>query len=314
MNGQMLHSVTDVVPCNIPPGESRNINRQSWDRQRSFFYHKNPPYRPRTVATPFDVVAKVNYALTVPAGTMMPTIVPLPASVNMTGSNPFVASSATVVNIPDKKLAREMVPRLSTTPLSSYEVKKGGKGALGAITFSVDPSVEGNEAYKMSVTSTGVDIKASTADGLYYGAITLGEMLNQSDTVPAMTIEDKPRFPYRGMMIDVSRHFHGFDFLKKQVDVMARLKLNNLHLHLTDAAGWRMEIERYPLLTEVAAWRPDSTWEAWSKNGARYCSYSEKGAYGGFFRKAQLREFVEYAALRGITVITEIEMPGNSAE
>lgn len=316
MSGNQLHTVTAEVSCDVPSGESRHIARASWDRQRSFYYHRNPPYRPRTVATPFDVSATVNYALVVPRGAAMPKIIPLPQSMKLTGGAPFEATADMYIYIPDKKFADSFAPRLATTALNRFKIKKGRKpGKAGAaVTFTLDRSVKHPEGYELSIAASGVEIKASTADGMYYGAVTLGELISESDTIAALVISDEPRLPYRGMMIDVSRHFHGFDFLKRQIDVMARLKLNNLHLHLTDAAGWRMEIEKYPRLTELAAWRPDSTWDEWTANGAGYCSASDPRAYGGYFTKAQLRELVEYAALRGINIIPEIEMPGHSAE
>ena len=316
MEGNQLHSVTEDVACDIPAGESRNISRTGWDRQRSFYYHKNPPYRPRTVATPFDVAGEVNYVLTDNKESTPPSLTPMPASIVMNGGRPFVAGKATAIYVPDKKLAGEIIPRIATTSLSGMDVKKSRPktGSASPVVLEIDPAVESSEGYVLVSAPEGVTIKASSADGIYYGVVTLGEMLAHSDTIPAMTVEDYPRLEYRGMMIDVSRHFHGMDFLKKQIDVMARLKLNNLHLHLTDAAGWRIEIERYPRLTEFAAWRGDSLWEDWTANGAKYCESTAENAYGGYFTKKQLRELVEYARLRGVTIIPEIEMPGHSAE
>lgn len=316
VDGGKLHSTTETVYCDIPAGESRNVSRKGWDRQRSFYYHKNPPYRPRTVATAFDVKGKVNYALALPEGAKVPQLVPLPAMMTMHGGAPFVAGKNLAVYIPDKKLAGEFAPRLAATALAGRPVKKSMPKASSApaVLLAIDTAVHHPEGYTLTSAPGRVNISASTPDGLFYGLVTLGELLAASDTVPQMTIEDYPRLPYRGMMIDVSRHFHGFDFLKRQIDAMTRLKLNNLHLHLTDAAGWRLEIERYPRLTEFAAWRPDSLWEAWTANGSKYCESTQPGAYGGYFTKAQMRELVDYAALRGINIIPEIEMPGHSAE
>ena len=137
---------------------------------------------------------------------------------------------------------------------------------------------------------------------------------NGPASLQCQIIEDYPRFPYRGLHIDVSRHFYSIDFLKKQVDAMAMFKMNRLHLHLTDAAGWRMEIESWPRLTEYAAWRPEANWKAWWNGDRAYVEEGTPGAYGGYYTKEELKSLVEYAAERHITVIPEIEMPGHSEE
>lgn len=115
-------------------------------------------------------------------------------------------------------------------------------------------------------------------------------------------------------MLDVSRHFRDKEFVKKQIDAMARYKLNKLHLHLTDAAGWRIAIDKYPRLTEFAAWREFPTWKEWWNNGRRYAEEGSDGAYGGYYTKDDIRELVAYAAERYITIIPEIEMPSHSEE
>ena len=137
---------------------------------------------------------------------------------------------------------------------------------------------------------------------------------NGQVSLQCQIIEDCPRFPYRGLHIDVSRHFFSIDFIKKQVDAMAMFKMNRLHLHLTDAAGWRMEIESWPRLTEYAAWRPEANWKAWWNGDRAYVEEGTPGAYGGYYTKEELKSLVEYAAERHITVIPEIEMPGHSEE
>ena len=137
---------------------------------------------------------------------------------------------------------------------------------------------------------------------------------NGQVSLQCQIIEDCPRFPYRGLHIDVSRHFFSIDFIKKQVDAMAMFKMNRLHLHLTDAAGWRMEIESWPRLTGYAAWRPEANWKAWWNGDRAYVEEGTPGAYGGYYTKEELKSLVEYAAERHITVIPEIEMPGHSEE
>lgn len=172
------------------------------------------------------------------------------------------------------------------------------------------------ENYTLEITPKQVKIKAPTAPGAFYGLQTLLQMaeLPGSDGIACGKVSDAPRFPYRGMMVDVSRHFRSPEFLKKQIDAMAKMKLNRMHLHLTDAAGWRMEIDKYPRLTEFAAWRPEAKWQDWADNGAKYCESTRPGAYGGFYTKQQMRDLVKYAADRNITIIPEIEVPGHSKE
>lgn len=115
-------------------------------------------------------------------------------------------------------------------------------------------------------------------------------------------------------MMDVSRHFFNKEFIKKQMDALAYYKLNRLHLHLTDAAGWRIEIKKYPRLTEFAAWREFPTWKEWWNNGRRYEEEGSKDAHGGYYTQDDIRELVAYAQERFITVIPEIEMPAHSEE
>jgi hexosaminidase len=125
---------------------------------------------------------------------------------------------------------------------------------------------------------------------------------------------DKPRFEWRGVHFDVSRHFFPLDFIKKQIDVLSGYGINVLHLHLTDAAGWRMECKAFPELTEQTAWRPYPDWKAWDRGGRCYCTREHPDAQGGYYTQEELRSLVAYAAERGITVVPEIEMPGHSEE
>ena len=135
-----------------------------------------------------------------------------------------------------------------------------------------------------------------------------------SYSIASVEIEDTPRFAYRGLMLDVSRHFSTKEFIKKQIDALAYYKINRLHLHLTDAAGWRLEIKKYPLLTEFAAWRTDPTWKQWWNGGRKYVRFDAPGAYGGYYTQDDIREILEYARQHYITVIPEIEMPSHSEE
>ena len=196
----------------------------------------------------------------------------------------------------------------------------------GAYIFTGEPTVKvvrkkgPAESYTLEISRKGVKILAADDAGEFYARQSLEQMIraakesNGQVSLQCQIIEDCPRFPYRGLHIDVSRHFFSIDFLKKQVDAMAMFKMNRLHLHLTDAAGWRMEIESWPRLTGYAAWRPEANWKAWWNGDRAYVEEGTPGAYGGYYTKEELKSLVEYAAERHITVIPEIEMPGHSEE
>ena len=173
------------------------------------------------------------------------------------------------------------------------------------------------ESYELVVHKDGVRITSSDDAGAFYAQQTLAQMIVECDgrkTLQCCVINDIPRFPYRGLHFDVSRHFRSLDFLKKQVDAMAMYKMNRMHIHLTDAAGWRLQIDSYPQLTSLAAWRPDEKWKDWWYGDRKYVEEGTEGAYGGYYTKEQMKELVEYARNRHIEVIPEIEMPGHSEE
>ena len=171
------------------------------------------------------------------------------------------------------------------------------------------------EGYRLTVSRRGVEILSRGDAGLFYGLQTLQQLRDRyGNCLPAVRIIDAPRFPYRGLHLDVSRHFFDKEFVKKQLRMMARLKLNRFHWHLTDGAGWRIEIDRYPLLTDVAAWRHGATWQAWRDGGYRYARQDDPEATGGYYTKAEIREVVALADSLHITVIPEIEMPAHSEE
>lgn len=170
--------------------------------------------------------------------------------------------------------------------------------------------------YEMTITKRGVKILASDDAGVFYARQTLDQMTGGGKVkeLQCCRILDIPRFPYRGLHVDVSRHFRSIEFLKKQIDAMAMFKMNRMHLHLTDAAGWRMQIDAYPRLTSFAAWRPQPTWKEWWAGDRHYADEGDANAYGGYYTKNQLRELVEYAHERHIEIIPEIEMPSHSEE
>jgi hexosaminidase len=177
----------------------------------------------------------------------------------------------------------------------------------GAIRFVRDAAIKGAEAYRLTVTAAGVTIAASGDAGLLYGAMSLAQLVSpdanfgQPARVPVMTIDDAPRFAWRGLMIDTARHFQPMPSLYAIVDQMASVKLNTLHLHLTDDQGWRFEVKAYPKLTSVGGWRtPPSTGGA---PGPRV---------GGFYTQSELRKLVAYAKERGVVIVPEINVPGHA--
>ena len=170
------------------------------------------------------------------------------------------------------------------------------------------------EGYRIVTTPEGVAITANSGAGVFYGLQTMLQMIDGNGTIPAGTVTDEPRFAYRGLMLDVSRHFFDKEFIKKQIDAIAHFKMNRLHLHLTDAAGWRIEIKKYPKLTQFAAWRKPAIWKEWWFGSREYVNEGSEGAYGGYYTQDDIREIVKYAADRYVTIIPEIEMPAHSEE
>ena len=168
------------------------------------------------------------------------------------------------------------------------------------------PEYARKEAYRLTITPKRVRIEANMPEGVYRAQTTLAQL---ERPLPCGVIVDYPRFAWRGVMLDISRHFRDKDFILKQIDAFSEVKLNVLHLHLTDAAGWRIEIKSHPELTKKAAWRVGDTWREWDRTGHRY-----EGSYGGYLSRSDVREIVAYAAAHHMTVVPEIEMPGHSAE
>ena len=178
------------------------------------------------------------------------------------------------------------------------------------------PAFAAEEAYELRIGPRGIDIRALSETGADRARQTLRqlELLSGDGRLECGTILDWPRFAYRGFMIDLSRHIRSKDFILKQLDAMALLRMNRLHLHLTDDAGWRMQVESYPRLNTLGSWRLGDTWREWGNRGHLYLEEGTPGAYGGYLTQEELREIVAYAAARRIEVIPEIEMPGHSAE
>lgn len=254
------------------------------------------------------------------------SIIPEPVSMT-TGDGNFSLTSETPIVISEdspelRHVAEYLSDRLYTANWKYTEVTTQQSPSDSSIVLAIDPeaSPDHEEGYALSVTPGRVKITAKTAHGLFYGVQSLLQLLppeiNYEDpsfvpdnfawTIPAVEVTDYPRYEYRGMHLDVARHFFPVEFVKKYIDLMAMHKLNRFHWHLTEDQGWRIEIKQYPRLTEVGAWR-DSTlighYGTGKYDGIRY---------GGFYTQEQIKEIVQYAADRYITVIPEIEMPGHS--
>jgi hexosaminidase len=182
------------------------------------------------------------------------------------------------------------------------------EGTSTAPVTLVPSTAHGAEGYELTVTPDAVTLVGSPA-GQFYGQQTLRQLRADNGSIPCCRISDRPRFSWRGLMVDVARHFFSKDELKHFLDVMAAHKLNVFHWHLVDDQGWRVEIKQYPRLTEVGAWR-DGIGFGLDPGSTRH--YRADGRYGGFYTQDDIREIVAYAAERHITIVPEIEMPGHS--
>ena len=193
------------------------------------------------------------------------------------------------------------------------------------IALSIDNSLP-KEGYNLVVQPDKISIAAADYNGAIYALETLRQLLpkefesstpvNANWVIPTITINDKPEYPWRGLMLDVSRHFFSKEYILKTLDRMAMLKLNTFHFHLVDNEGWRIEIKKYPKLTEVGAWRVDQEDKLWDERTSNPADAFDNPAsapkkYGGFYTQEDIKEIVAYAAARGITVIPEIEMPAH---
>ncbi|MEN8897355.1 MAG: family 20 glycosylhydrolase [Nonlabens sp.] len=185
------------------------------------------------------------------------------------------------------------------------------------ITFEYDGAITSKEGYTIEINEQQILIKASTDTGAFYAAQSLIQLMptdfldskNISEIhIPAVTINDEPRFKYRGMHLDVSRHMYDVDFIKKYINAMAMLKMNNFHWHLTDDQGWRIEIKKYPRLQEVAAYRDSTLLGHYNDTPHQY----DGKKYGGFYTQEEVREVIAFAKARHINVIPEIELPGHA--
>ena len=201
----------------------------------------------------------------------------------------------------------QMIPADGTPNINKELSRKVGGKAFAKKTAAL-PAFAREEAYELTVTPKGYKVQANTETGYFYALQTLKQMETCG------TVYDYPRFQYRGFMMDISRHFRDKDFIIKQLKALASLKVNQFHMHLTDDAGWRIQVDSYPLLTGQAAWRVGTNWQEWCDKGRLYSKEGAPDAVGGYLTKADIREILSAAERLHITVIPEIEMPGHSRE
>ena len=249
-------------------------------------------------------------------------VVPLPVTMNEQPGRFYLNSDVPVV-VNASQEVKNIASSLSTTVLdvAGIKLKPGGElhENVPTIVFDSIPGME-KEAYKLSVTPQQIKITASTPNGFYYGLQTLYQLLpvaiyskerarNAEWSVPCVEIEDTPTFRYRGAMLDVCRHFASIDYIKKFIDVLAVHKMNTFHWHLTDDQGWRIEIKKYPKLTEIGSQRSETMVDYF------YTHYPFKydgKPHGGYYTQEEIKEVVAYAQSKYITVIPEIELPGHA--
>jgi len=241
-------------------------------------------------------------------------IIPKPIELKMM-SGRFVVDSKTRIT-GDKSLENEgnfLAEMLNTVANSDVKYDANNNGN---IVLQLDATIDNDEGYTLSVTYDKIIISGKTATGVFYGIQTLRQIMPSAiesgkDTVaeiaiPAVMITDSPRYIYRGMHLDVARHFFPVDFIKKYIDLIAMHKMNTFHWHLTEDQGWRIEIKKYPKLTEIGAWRYGTI------IGHHPGTGNDEKKYGGFYTQEEIKDIVKYATSKHVTVIPEIELPGHS--
>ncbi len=252
------------------------------------------------------------------------TLIPKPVSI-VKGQGYYKFPQDIVIITPAneevKKIAAGLSQRLLNTTNYKVNIKEGVVPLSSSVFISLvnDKSIP-EEGYRLSVSKKGVSLMASKPAGIFYGLQTLYQLLPKNIVskqriqidglqVPVLTIEDHPRFGWRGLMLDVSRHFFKVSEVKDYIDQMAKYKFNLLHLHLTDDQGWRLQIKSLPKLTEVGAWRVDKT-GTFGKFSAP--TTDEPKNYGGFYTHEDIKEIVQYAKDRFVNILPEIDIPGHS--
>lgn len=250
-------------------------------------------------------------------------IIPAPVSVkSLKGIFTFSEKSRIILSekSDDVKLAADFLALLVKNPTGvDLKIEEGKKAAGNSVFMKIDSSITNNEGYFLTVTKRKIIIRAKSAAGLFYAVQTLRQLMpvevekpNVVEgirlTVPACEIIDEPRFTYRGMHLDVGRHMFPVEYIKRYIDVIALHKMNSFHWHLTEDQGWRIEIKKYPKLTEVGAFRKETL----IGHGGKKPFVFDGTPYGGFYTQEEIKEVIAYAKSRFVTVIPEIEMPGHA--
>ena len=240
-------------------------------------------------------------------------VIPLPQEVTETAdASPFVIRTSTTICYPEGNAKMERTARFLASyikEVTGTEVKLGTKAGNNCIVLALDPAIAQKDGYTLDITSDQVTLTGQTEAAVFYGVQTIHKALPITDgkalgSLPAGTVKDFPQFGYRGFMIDVGRHFFSVDYLKELIDVMALHNINYFHWHLTEDQGWRIEIKKYPKLTEIGSVRKETIT---APGSGKYDGIPVKG----FYTQEQAKEIVAYAAERFITVIPEVDMPGH---
>src|SRR4030042_118779 len=260
---------------------------------------------------------------TEPAAEKIIAVIPAPVSITeLKGEFVFSEKSKIILSVLDDetKLAADCLAKLVSNPAGiDLPVEEGKKASKGSVFMILDTAVQNDEGYLLTVTPKSIVIRAKSAVGLFYAVQTIRQLMPvevESPSiieglvlaVPACEIKDEPGFGYRGMHLDVGRHMFPVSYIKRYIDMIALHKMNKFHWHLTEDQGWRIEIKKYPKLTETGAFRKETLV---GHGGKKPCTYDGK-PYGGFYTQDEVKEIVAYAASRFITVIPEIEMPGHA--
>jgi hexosaminidase len=272
------------------------------------------------------VVSACRVATAPPAGTAASVgIVPKPQQLDLKpGVFKLTAQTAVFCEPADEKaqgVASYLAGKLAAATGGALAVSEGSPaaGAAAIVLKKSSGAALGQEGYLLYVRPGGIIVEAAAPAGLFYGAQTILQLLpvdayagkgrRAAISLPCLDVRDFPRLKWRGMMLDCSRHFFPKEFVLKYIDLLAAQKMNTFHWHFTDDQGWRVEIKRYPRLTEVGAWRVDREDKPWNERPPQ--AEGEKATYGGFYTQDDIREVVAYAASRFITVVPEVEMPGH---
>ena len=239
-----------------------------------------------------------------------PGIIPKPVFQNITNGF-FLLDKNTCVD--SKKSFTKIADFLKNSLKEFHNLEVSSKNKTKKIVFNFDSTIKNEEGYHLEINKNEIKISAKSRKGAFYGVQSLLQLLPPKTTskfiaIQCLEINDEPKFTYRGMHLDVSRHFFSVDFIKKYLDLMAILKINTFHWHLTDDQGWRIEIKKYRKLQEIAAFRDETLIGHYADEPHQF----DGKKYGGFYTQKEIKDIVNYASERQITVIPEIEMPGHS--